>query len=73
MVLVFCISNSLEFDWDTFDWVELVEIDKDHGIVQNQTSWMDAVVVVVVVDKQMEGRHLAWVVEVDNGTFVAVL
>jgi hypothetical protein len=60
MVLVFCISNSLEFDWDTFDWVELVEIDKDHGIVQNQTSWMDAVVVVVVVvvvDKQMEGRH----------------
>jgi hypothetical protein len=52
-----------------FDWVELVEINKDHGIVQNPPSLMDvvvvaavvvaavAVVVVVVVDKQMEDTH----------------
>jgi hypothetical protein len=49
-----------------FDWVELVEINKDHGIVQNPPSLMDVVVVVaavavvvvvVVVDKQMEDTH----------------
>jgi hypothetical protein len=60
-----------------FDWVELVEINKDHGIVQNPPSLMDVVVVVavvvVVVDKQMEDTHLAWVAGVDNGMFVAAL
>ena len=61
MVQAFCINNSLEFGLDMFDLVELVEINKDHVIVQDQQpSWMDvvvAVVVVVAVDKQMEDRH----------------
>ena len=63
MVRPFCIDNSLEIDSDTFDWVELVEIDKDHGMVQNQTSCLDVVaaaagvVEVVVVGTRMEDRH----------------
>jgi len=46
----------LELDWDMFDLVELVEINKDHVIVMDQPSLMH-VVVVVAVDKQMEDRH----------------
>jgi len=47
----------LELDWDMFDLVELVEINKDHVIVMDQPSSMHVVVVVVAVDKQMEDRH----------------
>ncbi len=47
----------MEFDLDMFDSVELVEINKDHGIVPDQPSLMCDVVVVIVVDKQMEDRH----------------
>jgi hypothetical protein len=43
-----------------FDLVELVEINKDHEIVEGQPSWMYVVVVVVLeVGNQMEDRHLA--------------
>jgi hypothetical protein len=50
---VFYTDNLMVFDLDTFDWVELVEINKDHVIVVGQPSLM-----FVVVDNQMEkDRH----------------